>query len=108
MDNKPVIEKVYIVSGPREIGCGPGNMQRKTVICHVVHTRWAGVSRPETYSISCSDKLELAQRLKRAIKAGVVYTDPYVKQDAAGKPYVKHGCVVMGRTINADLNKLGF
>jgi hypothetical protein len=57
----------------------------------------------------------LAERLARAIEAGVVYTNlqlitrtedtPYVK---AGTKYVSCNCTVIGRTMNADLRRLGF
>jgi hypothetical protein len=50
----------------------------------------------------------LAERLSRAIKAGVVLTNPVVKTDIAGKTYLSTENQVLARNLNADLKRLGF
>jgi hypothetical protein len=51
---------------------------------------------------------KLAERLKRAIEAGVVYGRAAVATDVNGKTYLKSDWRVFGRTMNADLKRLGF
>lgn len=77
----------------------------------VVETIWVAdppLDRPMTYGISCGRKPKLADRLVRAIDAGVVFDRPQVVVDVAGKTYVSASCKVLGRTLNADLKKLGY
>lgn len=52
--------------------------------------------------------LALAKRLAKAIDAGVVYLNPTVRTDVNGQTYVSSSCCVLGRTLNADLKRLGF
>jgi hypothetical protein len=72
---------------------------------------WSGVDRPDTggWSVRLSDR-KLAERLAKAILAGVVCGGGSIKTDNGGKTYVggfktPH---ILGRTMNADLKKLGF
>jgi hypothetical protein len=50
----------------------------------------------------------LAKRLVRAIEAGKVYAVKGVQTDVYGKSYLVAHSVVLGRTMNADLKRLGF
>lgn len=72
----------------------------------------AGVDRPETVAFSLgapsSKSSALALRLSRAIEAGAVFTDHVVKTDVNGAAFVSSDHHVMGRRMNADLNRLGF
>lgn len=51
---------------------------------------------------------KMADRLAKAIMAGAVYYDESVKYDVNGDPYVSASSRVLGRTMNADLRRLGF
>ena len=51
---------------------------------------------------------KLAARLVAAINAGAVYTGAAVVRDINGASYVSASCQVLGRTMNADLKRLGF
>lgn len=68
---------------------------------------WADVDRPVTYSMAVKD-MKMANRLKAAIEAGVVFRDCQIKADVNGQTYVSNWCNVMGKYLNADLLKLGF
>lgn len=72
-----------------------------------VEAHWSGVDRPCVGGWAVKDA-KMAQRLKAAILAGVVYYDAQVHTDTAGKTYVHAPARVLGRTMNADLRKLGF
>jgi hypothetical protein len=50
----------------------------------------------------------LAARLVKAIRAGAVFPNPRVTLDIDAKTYVEAGWVVFGRTMGADLKRLGF
>lgn len=50
----------------------------------------------------------LAERLARAIEAGVVLKADEIKRDVNGKSYLSTSSAVLGRTLNADLRRLGF
>jgi hypothetical protein len=50
----------------------------------------------------------LAQRLVRAIEAGRVHTVRTVATDVYGKTFLLTSANVLGRTLNADLKRLGF
>lgn len=70
---------------------------------------WQGVDRPNTGGWLLSTKHQaLAQRLRQAILAGVVFRSPEIVRDKAGKTYVSQVARVGGRTLNADLRRLGF
>jgi hypothetical protein len=51
---------------------------------------------------------KLAERLVRAVEAGVVFTPERVATDVNGNTYLVAPTKVMGRTANADLKRLGF
>ena len=76
-----------------------------------VEVTWSGapLDRPSTGGFGLKKShLALANRLKRAIDAQAVHTDPEVKADTYGKTYVSARCRVLGRMLNADLKRLGF
>lgn len=50
----------------------------------------------------------LKARLMKAIHAGAVFPNPLVVLDIYGKSYVQAGFVVFGKTMGADLRRLGF
>jgi hypothetical protein len=70
-----------------------------------VYAEWTGVDRPRTYGIVAGKH---AARLARAINAGVVFHDPKVITDVDGNTFVSAASRVRGRTLNADLKRLGF
>ena len=51
---------------------------------------------------------KLAERLVRAVNAGAVLQNPTLKVDVNGNTYVEATSSVLGRTLNSDLNRLGF
>lgn len=72
---------------------------------------WQGVDRPQTGGVALPDTpsgRNLADRLKKAIEAGVAYRGLAIRQDNAGQTYVATDARVLGRTLNADLRRLGF
>lgn len=69
---------------------------------------WADVDRPNVGGYGVGPNRKLAERLKRAIEAGVVYYDAQVKVDVNGATYVQANSRVLGRIMNADLKRLGF
>jgi len=76
---------------------------------YYVEVFWTGtkLDRPTTVGIVV-EKKSLAERLKKAVDAGAVHTNPQVVRDCDGKSYVQANCKVIGRTLNADLRRLGF
>lgn len=50
----------------------------------------------------------LGERLVRAIEAGVVLTPEEIRRDVHNESYLVTRCTVLGRTLNADLRRLGF
>src|SRR5262245_15835355 len=71
----------------------------------------AGVDRPETMGWrlpNTPNGRRLAQRLMAAIEAGVAVTEPAIVADVNGKTYVEAHSHVLGRTMNADLKRLGY
>ena len=50
----------------------------------------------------------LAARLRRAILAGKVFGPGEIRTDIHGKTYVCATSRVLGRTLNADLRRMGF
>lgn len=79
-----------------------------------VDTVWTGVplDRPNTggWLIGGNDarKNKLADRLVRAINAGAVHTNVTIATDIYGQTYVTANRNILGRMMNADLNRLGF
>jgi len=81
--------------------------------CITVRGRWIieGLDRNETTGIGFEDTEQgnvLANRVARAINAGVVFTNPEIKTDINGKTYIQANCNVRAKRANADLNRLGF
>jgi hypothetical protein len=77
---------------------------------HVVVT-WEGapLDRPSTGGFCLKPThMALAKRLVKAIEAGVVYRTPSIERDVYGQTYVRAGCRVLGRRLNADLLRLGY
>lgn len=50
----------------------------------------------------------LAQRLKRAVDAQAICLNPVIRKDVAGLTYVASDSCILGRTMNADLRRLGY
>jgi hypothetical protein len=76
-----------------------------------VWTHWAGVDRSATHGYTFRDDPNgrtLAERLTRAILAGVVFINPTVRTDVEGQTYVEARSAVLGRYTNADLRRLGY
>jgi hypothetical protein len=70
---------------------------------------WDGVDRPRSFSWGVkSTHRKLAERLKAAILAGVVFYKIQKGTDANGQTYPTFSCRVSGRHMNADLKRLGF
>lgn len=67
---------------------------------------WSDVDRAEGAGWVVSSKL--VSRLVAALLAGVVTPNPKVATDVNGKTFVSHDLRVLGRTMNADLKRLGF
>lgn len=72
-----------------------------------VNPIWADVDRPNVGGWAVRNTRE-ANRLTAALLAGVVYDDPRVRLDNAGRTYVHGAAKVLGRYMNADLRRLGF
>jgi hypothetical protein len=72
-----------------------------------VHPVWSGVDRPDTGGWAVTNK-RLAERLRAALLAGVVYSNIEVCTDVNGKTFVNGISRVMARKANADLCRLGF
>lgn len=75
--------------------------------CFAVDPVWAHVDRPNTGGIVVRGRA-LADRLARAIRDGVAITGDAVLVDNAGQTYVDARHHVLGRTVNADLRRLGY
>lgn len=69
---------------------------------------WEGVDRPYTGGYSCGMNMKLAQRLKKAMEAGVAFPFKEVRTDMDGQTYVHTEYNVNCRTMNASLRKLGY
>lgn len=50
----------------------------------------------------------LVDRLRRAVEAGAAHEAPAVRVDVDGRTYVAARSLILGRTANADLARLGF
>ncbi len=68
-----------------------------------------GLDRTDVYGWHLQPKhRKLGERLVRAIEAGVVFTPERIDRDINGKTFLIAPCKVLGRTLNADLRRLGF
>lgn len=65
------------------------------------------LDRPATTGYALTNR-STAERLRRAMEAGVVFIRPVVKADIYGKTYVACSSTVLGRMASADLRRLGF
>lgn len=67
------------------------------------------VDRPNTRGWGLGPKHEaLANRLVRAINDGVIFSDFRKGTDVNGHTYITATSNVLGRTLNADLRRLGY
>jgi hypothetical protein len=67
---------------------------------------WGGVDRPACFSWVA--KPAVAERLRRAVMAGVVLLNPRVETDIHGQTYAGYDNRVSGKYANADLRRLGY
>lgn len=77
----------------------------------LVSTRWSGEPLDREVGIGFTlpvAKRPLASRLANAIDGGAVFRRPVVRRDVHGKTYVSADVMVRGRTMAADLRRLGF
>lgn len=83
-----------------------GNETHRSLIITPV---WDDVDRPRSFSWGVkATHRRLAERLKAAILAGVVFHDIEKKTDSNGKTYASCTSRVWGRRMNADLTRLGY
>lgn len=72
---------------------------------------WSGaeIDRPDVggWGLGLNHR-SLAERLARAIDAQAAFEAPALRTDINGHTYVEARRRVMGRTMNADLKRLGF
>jgi hypothetical protein len=73
----------------------------------VVTPVWSSVNRPVTFAWVVGNA-RVASRLRHAVLAGVVLTNPKIVTDTAGQTYVTHDTKVFARRASADLTRLGF
>lgn len=50
----------------------------------------------------------LAERLVRAIEAGVILSEPQIRTDIHGRTYVSVSSSILARMMNAELRRLGY
>lgn len=78
-----------------------------------VHPIWKGVDRPNVggYGLKATHR-KLASRLAAALACPTVYTARpghcELKTDINGQTYISAFAPIIGRTLNADLKRLGF
>lgn len=73
-----------------------------------VRPMWGGVDRPEGTGYAVRG-MKLARRLEAALRAGAVYRDLSIKTDIYNQTYASTtGSQILGRTMNADLTRLGY
>ncbi|AVP71318.1 hypothetical protein [Prescottella equi] len=69
---------------------------------------WSGVDVPDMHRVAV-DHYPTAERVKNAMLAGVALVDPKVLTNVDGKTYVRPTTLIRGgRTLYADLRRLGF
>ena len=74
---------------------------------YAVHPVWGGVDRPDTGGWVVKSA-KLAERLRKAVMAGAVFSECKVAKDVNGKTYMATNSLVMAKYANADLKRLGF
>lgn len=97
-DQKPTLDRVEITVDPDGDSIS-------------VFPYWKGVDRPQGAGWGLRNTpadRKLAQRLKAAIEAGAVYRSVTAAVDVNGSTYARTEGTVLGRTLNADLRRLGF
>lgn len=72
----------------------------------VVRPVWSEVDRPD--GSGWVVRPVVAQRLKKALFDGAIFTNIEVGTDIFGKTYVSSHSRVMAKYMNADLKKLGY
>lgn len=82
----------------------------RCINCRLV---WTGVEvdRPHTGGISLLDTphyRSLAERYRRAVAEGAVYSNPRIVSDINGRTYIRSDGFVMGKYLNSDLKALGY
>lgn len=74
-----------------------------------VTTKAPGLDRSDVYGWHLSPKhRKLGERLVRAVEAGAALTPERIDRDVNGKTFLVAPTKVFGRTLNADLRRLGF
>lgn len=68
---------------------------------------FANVDRPHTGGWVVTRR-SVAERLKAALLSGDAYESTEVVEDVNGKTYVATKAKVYGRTMNADLKRIGY
>lgn len=74
----------------------------------VVTPVWKDVDRPIVGGISVGSNEKIGKRTQSAMESGSAFCQIEVKTDANGATYISTTDLLMGRTLNADLVKLGF
>lgn len=72
---------------------------------------WSGVDRERGSGYGLNNTpahRELALRLRTAMLAGAVYEPAIIATDVNGKTFARASSKVLGRTMNADLARLGY
>ncbi len=68
---------------------------------------WSNVDRASSSSWAVRGRA-MAERLARALRAGVICKNARVSRDNGGRTYAQYESAVLGRTLNSDLTKLGY
>lgn len=94
----PTISHVDVTSNGRGI-YQPGS--------YTVTPHWSGVDRPtaSSWGVTCKGT---AERLARAIVAGVVCVDAKLATDVNGDTYVDYRSTILAREMERELVRLGF
>lgn len=72
---------------------------------------WKGVDRPQGAGWGLRDNAnghKLARRLKAALESGKAFTKVSVAYDINGNTFATTQGRLLGRTLNADLKRIGF
>jgi hypothetical protein len=72
-----------------------------------VHPIWSNVDRVNGSGWLVGN-MRMADRLRRALLAGVVYSATEIMTDVNGKTLVHGTSKILARHMNADLRKLGY
>lgn len=76
----------------------------------IISPIWKGVDRPNVggWGLLRTDR-PMAERLKKAIEDGAIHRDARIEKDVDGRTYVTSTEIfVLGRTMDADLKRLGY